>query len=513
MKLVVNAGPGTGKTTTACRLIKYLRARDKEVFLKNTPHTEEQLAVWQYVENEWAAKQEWYKSKIMPTGVRILYAAYNKDAVEDVKSRLPESVEARTIHGAGYQVLNTASGYIRLNESRGISIVESITGQNSKQNREFFKWLASLKFLEKLKDELLGPTEENLKLMQAKYDSLLNFPIHSQMIEHIKQLVPKMKVLDRNVGIEYIDQVWMAIWQCNHPPFDLAIIDECQDLSPSRLALAKKLGKNLVFIGDEDQAINAFSGADPHAFERIRKDCDAELPLKTVFRCPANVIQMANMISPRAKLRGVKEHNGEVKQVMFENLPEVIKSRCHFPNKPDEYEPNFLQQHLILCRYNAPLVRCGLNLFRAGIPAVISGKKLVSSLTYIIDKLKATNIRDLQDKLDLYEQKLTDKANENLKEMVTDKIDCIRYAIEECDHIDELKPTLTRLFTPKKDDRPVTLSTIHKAKGKENEHVYILFPPIPSPRATTVDQKQQEKNLEFVAVTRTLNTLTWVVKE
>jgi len=511
MNIVVNAGPGCGKTTTACRLIKYLRARDKKVFLDHTPHTEEQLAIWKYVEEHWAAKQKWYENGVMPK-IPILYAAYNKEAVDDVKPKLPEDVEARTIHGAGYQVLNKASGYIKINEARGISIVESITGLSQRQNKDFFKWLCSLKYIEKLKDEMLQPTPENLKLMQSKYDSLLNFPIHSNMVEQIKQIIPKMKILDRKVGIEYIDQVWMAIFQCTSPVFELGVVDETQDLSPARLALIKRLCKNLVFIGDEDQAINAFSGADPKSFDKIRLECEAELPLKLVFRCKANIVAMANQISPRAKLRGAKQENGEVKQIPFEALPSLIKSRCHFPNK-EEFEPNFLKQHLILCRYNAPLILCGLRLIRAGIPAVISGKKLVSSLTYLVDKLKGTDLHDLRDKLERYAENLSKDAPEHLQEMVRDKVDCILYAMDECDHLDELKPTLTKLFTPGKDDRPVTLSTIHKAKGKENEHVYILFPPIPSPRATTADQKQQERNLEFVAVTRTLNTLTWIVKE
>jgi len=55
------------------------------------------------------------------------------------------------------------------------------------------------------------------------------------------------------------------------------------------------------------------------------------------------------------------------------------------------------------------------------------------------------------------------------------------------------------------------LSTIHKTKGLEFDHVYLLRPDLlPAPWVDEDDEEsmQQEKNLEYVAVTRAKDTFT-----
>jgi superfamily I DNA/RNA helicase len=57
----------------------------------------------------------------------------------------------------------------------------------------------------------------------------------------------------------------------------------------------------------------------------------------------------------------------------------------------------------------------------------------------------------------------------------------------------------------------VMLSTIHKAKGTENNRVFILLPKlIPSQYATQVWQMEQEMNLMYVAITRAKNELIYI---
>jgi DNA helicase-2/ATP-dependent DNA helicase PcrA len=53
----------------------------------------------------------------------------------------------------------------------------------------------------------------------------------------------------------------------------------------------------------------------------------------------------------------------------------------------------------------------------------------------------------------------------------------------------------------------LTLSTIHRAKGKEWNRVYVLGESTlqPSKYARTEEQKQQERNLMYVCATRTKN--------
>ena len=79
-----------------------------------------------------------------------------------------------------------------------------------------------------------------------------------------------------------------------------------------------------------------------------------------------------------------------------------------------------------------------------------------------------------------------------------------------CEEVEDIPERLKKMFDPKKDESHVQLSTIHKSKGKERDNIFILFPPIESHHARTPDQKQQEQNLHYVAITRTKNNLYWV---
>jgi superfamily I DNA/RNA helicase len=55
------------------------------------------------------------------------------------------------------------------------------------------------------------------------------------------------------------------------------------------------------------------------------------------------------------------------------------------------------------------------------------------------------------------------------------------------------------------------LSTIHKAKGLENDRIFFLCPElIPSKYATQPWQYEQEANLKYVAITRAKQELIYV---
>ena len=57
----------------------------------------------------------------------------------------------------------------------------------------------------------------------------------------------------------------------------------------------------------------------------------------------------------------------------------------------------------------------------------------------------------------------------------------------------------------------IVFCTIHKAKGLEAKNIFILNPELlPHPMAKRDWQIEQEMNLKYVAITRSLDTLTWV---
>ncbi len=76
--------------------------------------------------------------------------------------------------------------------------------------------------------------------------------------------------------------------------------------------------------------------------------------------------------------------------------------------------------------------------------------------------------------------------------------------------VDELCKKIEELFSTTKSG--VTLSTVHKAKGLENDRVFILRPDLlPLKRENQQPwEKMQELNLKYVAITRAKKALFFV---
>ncbi len=96
------------------------------------------------------------------------------------------------------------------------------------------------------------------------------------------------------------------------------------------------------------------------------------------------------------------------------------------------------------------------------------------------------------------------------REAMTDKKDCLVVLSEGCDTYDAVKLKIDSIFTD--DEYGVVFSTVHKAKGLEAETVFILEPGLlgNTKRCRTDEQAQQEKNLEYVAITRAMRELIFV---
>jgi superfamily I DNA/RNA helicase len=196
-----------------------------------------------------------------------------------------------------------------------------------------------------------------------------------------------MKDVDRKIGITFMQQVWLALFLIKTPPYEIGFVDECQDLSPARLALSFKLCKHLVFVGDKNQAINGWTGADPYAIERIREQCETSLPLRLSFRLPPNVAAHANSIRPTAQIRTVEgKKPGKIERV-FDDLC-VWASNClaELADRAKAKDRN----PLVVCRYNAPLVKLALLFVKNGIPCRCLGGTLI--LAPQVGSVRRTNL-------------------------------------------------------------------------------------------------------------------------
>lgn len=511
----IDAGPGCGKSHTLANIFMYIRANNRKSWQIHA--TPEQLAIY-----------EWCDKNLPPEARKKCgYFAYNDDIVQDMKRKTHPETECKTAHGWGYSVINKECGFLKVNSARSVNIVQDVTGQNlaAMDNKEKFRWLSAIRHLEKLKEELLDVTDENCQKIHNKYDSLAPFQCYDGISDYINKMMPAHKTPNRKHGIEFVDQVWLALFLIKQPIMPLGLIDEDQDLSPARLRLALQLFDNIIFCGDENQSINAYSGADPMSVSNIREYIQHEFPLKESFRCPTHICTKLNGLIPTAKVRPHYPENKHYETRM--NLDELVShlKLLKDSTKPTQKQEAEIANHginqgndesndvLMICRYNAPLVKVCIKLIQNDIPCYILGETLIKSLCEIVDNRKAGSLSELDAKLDTWYDHCSRAAPDIIKMQLKDKIDCIRAVMPYCENVEDVKRELRRFLKPGKAEGLLKLSTIHRAKGLEAKHVFILFPPIEYPKCKTEVEKKQELNLHFVAVSRTKRNLTWVIED
>jgi hypothetical protein len=153
-------------------------------------------------------------------------------------------------------------------------------------------------------------------------------------------------------------------------------------------------------------------------------------------------------------------------------------------------------------------------LIRRGIAANIVGRDLASGLLSMIAKLERRDVESLSDLLKAfaaYEERETTKLRAAGKlaaaAAVEDKVATLVALTDGVDTISDLRDRIDQVFC-QESGPGVTLSTVHRAKGLEAEHVALLGELLPGPWAIQDWEQQQEQNLVYVAFTRSLSSLT-----
>lgn len=116
--------------------------------------------------------------------------------------------------------------------------------------------------------------------------------------------------LDRDGAVDFDDQIYRAIEVLLTQPdarraaqraCRVLLVDEFQDLTPAHLLLIRLLGApgGAVFgVGDDDQTIYGYNGADPAwliEFDRWFPGAESH-PLEVNYRCPAGVVDIADRL-------------------------------------------------------------------------------------------------------------------------------------------------------------------------------------------------------------------------
>lgn len=295
--LLVTAGPGSGKTTVITHHIKYLI---------------EHLG-------------------ISPN--KILVITFTKAAATEMKERFLRLMNANetevvfgTFHAFFYRIVSQSFGFDHqsiLNEKEKIQIIKEILRA---QKIYFYD------------DSFLADILNEISRVQNKdnpeqFESVLLpkevfLMVYNEYIRR-KQILRKLDFDDMiTLCFQLLkkDAMLLKKWQSM---FQYILLDEFQDINPLQYEIMKLLSaehQNVFAVGDEDQSIYSFRGADPKICFQFLKDYKnaKQIYMTTNYRCREEIVEAAKRLISHNKNRFAKEIHAVQKEKTDKNNPIIL---------------------------------------------------------------------------------------------------------------------------------------------------------------------------------------------
>lgn len=498
--------------------------------------TPEQQAIWDYMDGDRElmvdAKAGTGKTTTMLghlnriariarlTRQRVGFCAFTNSVAAELKRKVPAGIQAGTLHSFMRQVLLEAQPGAQLSRDKVYDSLNTLFPHARWSRGERYR-LTKLVGLAKNEgitlDTIHTPTalRDFLYTLNERHTvwSLLQGP--GNLIERTGKMLEYCADLSKLIetGFDFDDMLWLPYVHNLQPlvPYDHLIIDECQDTNLIQQANAFSVAKRVTAVGDTNQAIFGFRGADTRAVANLLQRMSARgqpdtLPLTICWRCPTVAIDLAQRLVPAIRPNPIA-------------LPGRLESLD---------STQLLQQALpgdmLLCRTNAPLIRTLYNFWKCGTRAFMRGRqqiaaRLLAMVHNVLNDTGCTSLTAFDHHLLLQEEeeirravaaKGPDAAQYAVSD-IRDRYSCLRVIAENARAVDDLKAQIDRIFADEDPASQVCLSSIHRAKGLEARRVFILDPHLlPHPSAKHDWEHEQELNLAYVAVTRTMHDLYFV---
>ncbi len=504
--LVVRARAGTGKTTTILEGIFRAPEKRKVCAAFNKRIAEELLLK--------------YAKKIGLAAELIIKAeAGDRDSLKALERAVSDSgCDIKTLHSIGYALVRLYREKVFIEKRSGTregKLAEAVCGNQAPDKIKRLVGKAITKAREivphaKKAGELLDMLEEFELIPEKEWDDS-GFGadyVEARTLEAL-EIAAGVK---NGEEIDFADMLFLPVrngWL--RPMYDLGVVDEAQDMTATQLELFLGVIKpegRICIVGDDRQAIYAFRGADWQSLDRLKAELKAEeLGLTVTRRCPKSVVALAKVLVPD-----------------YEAAPEAPEGTVTYIPSIEKLVEAAQLTDFVLSRSNAPLAKVAMGLIRANKRTRIQGKDIGAGLKALVSKLatgRAVNsIAEMLSKLDHWEEKEVDRvvrANRpEQAENIRDKADTIRVLCEGIEGVRMLTARLDDLFSDKGADA-VVCSSVHKAKGLEAGRVFVLeptlSPKLPPSVKPSAARTREEQNIRYVAITRAISHLVWVMEK
>lgn len=482
LNLLIEAVAGSGKTTTLIEAVRYLKGS-------------------------------------------TLTLAFNVKVKKELEKRLGDTAVCLTLNGCGHRALMKFLG-------RGFPIdaykVGKLTKEILKEHKQEERkpiWHQVRGLVSKAKASGLvhkdspgmfitsmKDTEENWENIAAHYD----IEFTEEILERAREVLLYSTLLAlRAESVDFDDQIYIpTIYGAPFQSYNNVLVDEVQDLSLLQHKMLSKIVKNrtrLIAVGDTHQSIYGFRNADSESIPNLVKQFKLKsLSLTVSFRCAQEIIARAQRIVPQITalpaapvgvVRAVKEY-----------------SDTTFADTGDA----------IVCRNNAPLIKLAYRLISRGRGVHMIGRDIGAGLKTLVKKLSQGNdfmpVEEVLVALKVWqstqEASAMNKEKFDQVERIIDKADSLRAVVEytSARTAGDLILEIDTMFG--RESAPITLTSIHQAKGMEWHRVFFLDKHLLPSKWTMKSYNknperyawmlQQERNLEYVTITRAKEELLYI---
>lgn len=422
----------------------------------------------------------------------ISAVAFNKANQEDLSRALPLSVKVSTLHSLGFAALRRFLPKRLQIEDDKVYRLLTRAGIRGKNARDTFK--DTLRLISVAKNWALLPAPDTQPNSSGTGRGPWKTGLTPDTAESWTSLVEHFEIWDADIIkarevllasnraaleeglIDFDDMVYLPlVLGARILAADFLIVDEAQDLSPLNLALLKNTPSKIWYVGDPFQAIYGWRGAASGLVERLGLPV---LPLTNCWRCSGEIISEARKYVP------------DIQTTNPSGLPvQRLKVLPDFAS---------LAPATILARTNSTLISIALKLRASRKRVCIFGRDFVKTLEGILGKLKGINSKTLLESLRAWAEKMSDKYPHQAH-LIRDYFKCLKTILQEVSGAQAASQLLKEIFSDSPQPGDWVLSTIHKAKGKEFQKVFLIDW---TPKGEQGWMKEEERNLKYVGVTR-----------
>lgn len=422
----------------------------------------------------------------------VYFVAYNRAIVQSMKKHtIPAKVT--TLHALGYHILQSEN-YNLYCDPKKLQTTFLLLSQKLNKSlslEEILSFTKAYMYLENM---------DGLTWDPPQWTSTLPKDFPTQHTETFFQWIPLVKEIKYRLFTEHshIDYDDMITIPCKNdhlamPVMSTILVDEAQDLNPIQCGLLKKLNRGslrYIFVGDPMQSIYGFRGSDTQMVDTIIQDFQCQvLNYNQTWRTPKVLEPVIQQMVPS-----------------FHTHAEALQGQVYFIEEND-MPPLLDKDSMVLGRTNREVVKAFFSLYEYGIPTQINASSFFEELTTQLDELtRKEGIHSVSELVHTLK-----KQGKNCIQEALYGIFLTRFLKE---HINNsISAVLSHLRALANIKAGPLLSTVHRAKGLEAKKVFIIKPnSFPSHRATTGKELLEEKNLVYVALTRTKEQL-FIVEE